>query len=304
MADDRTFQFNADTQGLQGDAIIELFAIDTQSGVQPIPEVPSTGADWENAVGSCYTNTSTGDYDFSDVVNNTPESICEDPTDPRFDPGTAAWDNADIEPRDQITNTTPIPTGFIYFCNWIETEGRTVKFGGNSYAPLPYKTEGFQIRNEGVPPNPSITIANIGLEMTSLINSYDDLLGCRVFRRRVLARHLDDGSTPDTEARWPDEVWFIQQKAAESKLSVTFELSTPFDLDGVTLPRRRALRYACPWVYRGAECGYTGGPVADVKDVPTSDPAQDKCGKRVVSCRLRYGGSIDLPYGGFPGLTL
>ena len=140
-------------------------------------KVPSTGPDWENAAGNCYTNTSTGDYDFSDVVNNTPESICEDPTDPKFDPGTAEWDDADVEPRDQITNSTPIPTGFIYFCNWIETEGRTVKFGGNSYAPLPYKAEGFQIRNEGVPPNPSITIANIGLEMTSLINSYDDLLG-------------------------------------------------------------------------------------------------------------------------------
>lgn len=232
MADDRTFQFNADTQGLQGDAIIELIQLDLNGS----------------------------------VIN-------------------------------------PI-TDSIYFCNWVETKGRTVKFGGISYIPLPYKTEGFQIRNEGVPPNPTITIANIGLGITALVNSYDDILGCKLFRRRVLARYLDDGATPDVNSRWPDEAWFIQQKASESKLSVTFELSTPFDLDGVTLPRRRALRYACPWVYRGAECGYTGGPVADVKDVPTSDPDKDKCGKRVKSCRLRHGGSIDLPYGGFPGLTL
>ena len=304
MADDRTFQFNEDTQGLQGDAIIELFAIDTQSGVQPIPDIPTTGPDWENGNGTCYTNQDTNDYGFSDVVNNTPESICEDPTGSQFDPGTTAWDDADVEPRDVIGGGRPVPTGFLYFCNWVETEGRTVKFGGNAYAPLPYQTEGFQIRNEGVPPNPSITIANIGLEVTSLVNSYDDLLGCRLIRRRVLARHLDDGSAPDVDSRWPDEVWFIQQKAAESKLTVTFQLSTPFDLDGVTLPRRRALRYACPWVYRGAECGYTGGPVADVKDQPTSNPSDDKCGKRVTSCRLRYGGSVDLPYGGFPGLTL
>jgi len=304
MTEGRTFRFNEDQQGLAGGAIIELIAIDTQSGVQPIPDVPSTGPDWENGNGTCYVNQDTNDYGFSDVVNNVPESICEDPTGAAFAPGTTDWDDANVEPRDQITGGRPVATGFLYFCNWIETEGRTVKFGGNSYAPLPYKAEGFQIRNEGVPPNPSITIANIGLEMTSLVNSYDDLLGCRLIRRRVLARHLDDGSDPDVDARWPDEVWFIQQKAAESKLTVTFQLSTPFDLDGVTLPSRRALRYSCPWVYRGEECGYTGGPVATIKDQPTNNPADDKCGKRVASCRLRYGGSKDLPYGGFPGLTL
>ena len=304
MADNRTFQFNEDIQGLQGDAIIELFAIDTQSGIQPIPEVPSTGADWENGNGTCYTNEGINDYEFSDVVDNTPESICEDPTASQFNPGTSNWNNANVEPRDQITGGKRLPTGFVYFCNWIQTDGETVRFGGNVYSPLPYKAEGFQIRNEGVPPNPSITIANIGLEITSLINSYDDLLGCRLIRRRVLARHLDNGSDPDLDSRWPDEVWFIQRKAAESKLTVTFELSTPFDLDGVTLPRRRALRYACPWVYRGEECGYTGRPVADLKDQRTSNPNKDKCGKRVTSCQLRFGGSKDLPYGGFPGLTL
>lgn len=304
MAADRTFEFNADTQGLQGDAIIELFAIDTQSGVQPIPDIPTSGADWVNSSGFCYTNTVISDFGYSDVVNNTPESICEDPTDARFDPGTADWDNADVTPRDLISTGKAIVTGFLYFCNWVQTEGRTVKFGGNSYLPLPCKTDGFEIRNEGVPPNPTITIANIGLEITGLINAYDDLLGCRLIRRRVLARHLDDGSSPDVDSRWPDEVWYVQQKKSESKLSVTFELSTPFDLDGVTLPRRRALRYSCPWVYRSAECGYSGGPVADVKDVPTSNISDDKCGKRVKSCQMRFGGSSDLPYGGFPGLTL
>jgi lambda family phage minor tail protein L len=179
-----------------------------------------------------------------------------------------------------------------------------VFFGGQEYIAIPYKAEGFEIRNEGVLPNPTLTIGNIGLEFTSLVNSFDDLLGMTVYRRRVLARHLDSGSNPDVNARWPDETWFVQRKASESKLVVTFELSTPFDLDGLTLPKRRALRYACPWLYRGAECGYTGGPVANEKDQPTTDPAQDKCGKRVSSCKLRFGGSNDLPYGGFPGLSL
>lgn len=230
---ERTFEFNADQQGLQGDAIIELFALDYESGVA-------------------------GD-------------------------GSQQW---------------------FRFCNWTQTSGQPVKFAGDDYLALPYTASGFEIRNEGVLPNPTITVANIGLQMTGLVNSKEDLLGCRVLRTRVLARHLDDGSDPDASAKWPEEIWFVQQKSSESKLSVTFVLSTPFDLDGVTLPRRRALRYACPWVYRGADCGYSGGPVATNKDVPTNDPAQDACGKRVSSCKLRFGGSADLPYGGFPGLQL
>tara|TARA_R110002020_G_scaffold169692_3_gene359030 strand:- start:1833 stop:2534 length:702 start_codon:yes stop_codon:yes gene_type:complete len=231
--EDRTFEFNADQQGLNGDAIIELITVDVTSAV-----------------------------------------------------------------------SGPTLVEEFNFCNWGQTNGLTVSYAGTNFLPIPYKSEGFAITNEGVPPNPSITIANIGLQVTALVNSYDDLLGAKLIRRRVLARYLDDGATPDPNAHWPNEVWFIQQKSIESKLSVTFELSTPFDLDGVTLPKRRALRYACPWVYRGPECGYTGVARADAKDQPTSDLAQDKCGKRVKSCKLRYRGSQDLPYGGFPGLTL
>jgi lambda family phage minor tail protein L len=239
MADDRTFEFEKDLQGLQGDAIIELFELDLQS---------------------------------SD-----------------FDTGIPDTDR------------------YVYFCNWVVADGRPVQFAGEIYTAIPFKSSGFEVRSEGVLPNPTLTIANIGLEFTTLINTFDDLLGMKIVRRRVLARHLDNGSDPDAGARWPDETWFVQRKASEGKLSVTFELSTPFDLDGVTLPKRRALRYACPWVYRSADCSYTGPAVADAKDRPTTDPnysGEDRCGKRINSCRLRFGGNSDLPYGGFPGLTL
>lgn len=204
----------------------------------------------------------------------------------------------------RLTTRTDAEPVYFFFCNWEETNGNPVRFQGDDYLPLPYQASGFAISNEGVLPNPQLTVSNVGLTPTALINSFDDLLGFEITRRRVLAKHLDTGSDPDANAHWPDEKWFVQRKVSESKLFVTFELSTPFDLDGVTLPKRRALRYACPWQYRGVECGYTGGPVADAKDQPTADPALDKCGKRVSSCTLRYGGSSDLPYGGFPGLTL
>ena len=192
---------------------------------------------------------------------------------------------------------------FFRFVNWAAADGQAVAFASQQYTPLPFKTDGFLIRTEGVPPNPSITIGNTGLEFTGLINRWDDLVGATLTRRRVLARHLDGGADPDGTAHWPDENWMIQQKESENKLLVTFKLSSAFDLDGVTLPRRRALRYTCPWIYRGEGCDFTGGAVANAEDEPVTDLADDVCGKRLASCRLRFGNG-DLPFGGFPGLTL
>ena len=94
-------------------------------------------------------------------------------------------------------------------------------------------------------PNPQLTISNVSLVQTSLINEYNDLLGTQVIRTRVLAKHLDNGSDPDVNSKWPDETWFVQRKVTENKMFVTWELSTPFDLDGVTIPKRRALRKSC-----------------------------------------------------------
>jgi len=205
MADDRTFEFNEDLQGLQGDAIIDLWTLD----LLPIdPDIPSNER-------------------------------------------------------------------FVRFVNWVVADGQAVVYNNLTYTAIPYKAQGFTYQTEGVPPNPSLTISNIGLEFTALVNEWNDLVGAQLTRTRVLAKHLDAGTDPDPNAHWPSETWYIQQKESESKLLVTFKLSTAFDLDGVLLPNRKALRYTCPWIYRGDGCGYTGPPVADANDVPlelSTDP--------------------------------
>ena len=170
--------------------------------------------------------------------------------------------------------TLPTNQRFFRFVNYVVADGQNVSYASAQYLPIPYKAGGFEIKTDGVPPSPKLTVANIGLEWTALVNRWDDLVGAQITRRRVLARHLDSGTDPDGSAHWPDEVWTIQQKTAESKLLVEFTLSTAFDLDGVTLPRRRALRYTCPWVYRSVDCGYQGPPVANRDDEPiqSTDP--------------------------------
>lgn len=67
------------------------------------------------------------------------------------------------------------------------------------------------------------------------------------------------------------------------------------------LPRRQIIPNICWWAYRGADCQYTGGPVARADDTATSDPQLDDCGKRLASCKLRFGAFAPLPFGGFPG---
>ena len=206
MAQDRTFKDNKDLQGLQGDAIIDLWTLD----FQPV--------------------------------------------------------NPNATPADR----------YLRFCNWLVTDGVEVQYDGLTYFPIPFKAAGFTVQTSGVPPSPSLQISNIGLGFTAFVNAWEDLVGAKLTRRRVLARHLDGGSSPDTSAHWPDEHWFCQQKSNENKLFVSFTLSTAFDLDGVTIPRRRALRYTCPFVYRGEGCDYAGPPVADASDnlLTTSDDAE------------------------------
>ena len=97
------------------------------------------------------------------------------------------------------------------------------------------------------------------------------------------------------------ELWFIERKAAESREAVEFELSSALNFMGHKLPGRPIQAGQCPaqWVYRGENCMYDGPPVADINDVPTTDPLLDRCGKRFRSCQLRIWPDGVLNYGGF-----
>ncbi|QQG31341.1 minor tail protein [Cyanophage S-2L] len=158
------------------------------------------------------------------------------------------------------------------FCNWSQSGGVGLFYDGEEYEPMPVECTGFQINSNSAPSEPQMRVSNVGLTWTGLVNAWDDLVGAKLIRRRVLRRYLDDGATPSPTGHWPDEPWFIERKVAESKLTVTFALSTAFALDDVRLPKRLALRHTCSWTYRGEGCGYTGYPVADARNQPLPPP--------------------------------
>lgn len=185
-----------------------------------------------------------------------------------------------------------------------------VVWQGNTYIAFPIEVTGFELKSNGALPRPILKIANITGLISTLIKSFDDLIGAKVIRKRTLVKYIDavnfESGNPsaDPNVFFPDDIYFINKKNAENKIFVELELSSSLDLHGIKLPRRQVIQNTCVWGYKSANCSYAGGPVADINDDPTSDPDLDACGKRLVSCKFRFGENNQLPYGGFPGSGL
>lgn len=152
---------------------------------------------------------------------------------------------------------------------------QNVIWQGNTYLRYPVQADGFEVNANGQLPRPKLTVSNVLGTVTALILAYQDLLGCKVTRKRTLAKYLDAANfeggvnpTEDDTAAFPDDVYYIDRKASETKDYVSFELASVLDLAGVKLPRRQIIQNLCVWQYRGAECGYSGPPTFDTTDQP------------------------------------
>lgn len=185
-----------------------------------------------------------------------------------------------------------------------------IVFNGQTYERLPIQAEGFEYTNAGTLPRPTLTVSNLGSEITAIMlvvnatTAGNDLGGAEVRRIRTLKKYLDGESTADPNAQFPQEIWFVDRKANETRDFVSFELASKFDLAGQKIPRRQIVANVCQWKYRSAECSYTGSSYFDVNGKSVSTLAEDVCGKRVASCKLRFGDNGELPFGSFPGAGL
>ena len=180
-----------------------------------------------------------------------------------------------------------------------------------TYTRFPVVAEGFEYSGRGELPRPRLRISNVLSTITTILAGLPDGLGgAKVTRIRTLARFLDATNfdnntnpfgTPDPTAEFPREIYFVDRKSAENREVVEFELAAIFDIAGVRGPKRQCLRNLCQWVYRSAECGWTGTNYYDSANKSVSSAAEDVCGKRLSSCKARFG-NTNLPYGAFPGL--
>lgn len=140
--------------------------------------------------------------------------------------------------------------------------GGTVIFNGNQYDPWPVNAEGFEYNTKGPLPRPSLSVSNIGSIVSAICREYQDCVGAILRMRQTYAAYLTTpaGSEPANKEFLP-MVFVVQRKVAETNTLCAFDLSAPFDSEGILLPRRQVLATACSWIYRSPECSY-GAPAA------------------------------------------
>ena len=225
-----------------------------------------------------------------------------------------------------------------YFHNGTrQNSGNNLVFGGTTYIALPIEADGFAYSGQGSLPRPTLRVSNILSTITALLATLPNgLEGAKVTRLRTLARYIDDENfltktefittqnnyvlttqdgralgvileegnpygTPDSTALFPLEVYYVDRKSTENRNLVEFELASKFDLAGIRAPKRQCIS-RCQWVYRSAECGYTGTNYFDANDNPVVNTSEDVCGKKQSSCEARFGENNELPFGGYPGI--
>jgi lambda family phage minor tail protein L len=186
-----------------------------------------------------------------------------------------------------------------------------VVYQGNTYTPLPIEAEGFEWNGRGTLPTPVLRVSNIGGFAGALVIGFGDLLGAEITRLRTFARFLDGQPDADPDAHFPADVFRVERKRIQDPEMIEWELATVLDQEGVELPGRQALKSACTHTYRrwdGAAFDYTratcpyGGTVYYRADgTSTTNPALDRCGKKLGDCAARFGND-PLPTRAFPGM--
>ncbi len=208
-----------------------------------------------------------------------------------------------------VIDATSIGGGIFRFTH---PRNGTITFGGHSYIPIDFETEGFEVRAEGEPSTPKITVQTTDSFVPAFVETLDDGRGAIFTRYRTYRMFLDDGSDPDTSQIFPAEIYYIERKSKDDRTEgvIEWELSSVLDQEGMMFPTRQVVRGYCDYLYRrrvgGAwvpgTCPYADSRYFTRSGVSTGSPENDVCGKKLSDCKVRFGENGVLPYRGFPGV--
>lgn len=200
----------------------------------------------------------------------------------------------------------PLGGDLLRFSNFVNEKEQPVTWKGVEYTAYPIQGEGFEMKSDGSPSRPKLSVSNMMGLVTAAIDRFDGMLGARVTRRLTVKQFLDavnfEGGNPTADpTQEVTQTFEIERVSSWNRDVGVFELAAPSEADGATIPCRLMLPNTCRWQYRGEGCGYNGPPVADEFGQPTDDPKKDKCPGRLTDCQIRWGKTAVLPFGGFPG---
>jgi lambda family phage minor tail protein L len=156
---------------------------------------------------------------------------------------------------------------------------KAIWWQGNEYGAWPMQIDGIETNGDGTAVRPTLSVGNVNGRITALCLAFDDLLEFKLTMQHTLGRYLDAQNFPEGNAEADPtqasiEIWYVDQKTNEDGESVTWD------------------------------CGYTGGYV-DKDGNPTDDPEKDECDATLArGCEPRFGANNELPFGGFPAVSL
>ncbi|MBW5818890.1 phage minor tail protein L [Yersinia kristensenii] len=227
---------------------------------------------------------------MQDIPQNTLNEITKVELSPRID----LWE----------FDLTPIGDQRYFFCNEANEKGEAIVWQGRTYDLYPIQGCGFEMNGKGPSARPTIIVSNLFGLVTGMAEDMQSLVGAVVVRHRVYARFLDavnfKQGNPDADPT--QEVvsrYVIEQLSELTAKTAIFVLANPTETDGTVFPGRIMLADICSWAYRSDECSYSGPPVADEFDKPTTDPSKDRCSRCPTGCKLRnnignFGGFLSI----------
>lgn len=186
-----------------------------------------------------------------------------------------------------------------------------VEFQGVTYFPLDIEAKGFETKGDGQLPRPKLTLNSQETTIHTAVNTYDDLIGCVIYRKKTYSKYLDGEPLANANAEFPIDIYTIERKVAHNQERITFELSAYMDYQGRKIPARMAIRDTCTHRYRiftggsfdytNATCPYDGTDYFTREGLTTTS-GNDVCGRRLSDCKLRFGATAELPTRAFPGV--
>jgi len=150
----------------------------------------------------------------------------------------------------------------------------------------------------------------VGQYLSSISRAHNELTGWCMIRKRTFAMFIDavnfTNGNPNANfvEEFPQDLYYVDRKVEDNKLTLAFELAAASDLQGVQLPAGQIVANYCPAEYNYAgnvgeslKCTYRGA-------LATCDHSLDGAN----GCNAHFlnvdGKQVDKPFAGFPGCGL
>lgn len=186
--------------------------------------------------------------------------------------------------------TLPDGVTTVYLFNGLDAGSDNIYFPNksnttmNEYVAMPIEIDGISMQSSGAQNRPTLRMANIpvltrtpfannsdGVEDEIVFNtilednnifSNDDFLDTKILYRRTLLSKtfsVGDSLPGGGPVEFPSAKYVVDRVSAENNLVVEFELASPMDIEGVSLPNRVVVGRYCPWRYQGDALSSEGG---------------------------------------------